>query len=394
MADHVLGTQRLVGEAHVHHGRRVPLGGAQVDQPPLGQQVDAAPVGERELLDILAHGAPLDGQRRQRRDVDLDVEMARVADDGAVLHGLEVLLAQDVDVARGGDEQARHLGGLGHRHDAEAVHDRLEGAQRVDLEHDDVGAVALETHGQTAPAPAVAGHADDAAGDEDVGGPDHAVERALAGAVAVVEHVLGVGVVDGHDREHEAALGLERLEADDTGGRLLGAADDVRGHVRPLAVQHTDDVGAVVHGDVGPMVDAGVDVLVVGLVVLALDGVDTHAVFLDERGGDVVLGAERVGGTEHDVGAAGLERAHEVGRLAGDVQTGADAHALERLLLGEAFADGGQHGHLHVGPLDAQRSLRSETLVLDVVGRCAHGDPSFVQARVACTMPQAATGRP
>jgi hypothetical protein len=70
-----------------------------------------------------------------------------------------------------------------------------------------------------------------------------------------------------------------------------------------LAVQHADDVGAVVHGDVGPVVDAGVDVAVVGLVVLALDGVDAHAVLLDQGGGDRVLRAQRIGGAEHDVGA-------------------------------------------------------------------------------------------
>jgi hypothetical protein len=38
-------------------------------------------------------------------------------------------------------------------------------------------------------------------GDEDVGGPDDAVEGALSGAVAVVEQVLGPGLVDGDDRE-------------------------------------------------------------------------------------------------------------------------------------------------------------------------------------------------
>ena len=206
----------------------------------------------------------------------------------------------------------------------------------------DVGAVALHAHGQAAAAPAVAGDAHGAAGDEDVGGADDAVERALAGAVAVVEHVLGVGLVDGDDGEHEPALGLERLEADDAGGGLLGAADDVGRHVGPLAVQHADDVGAVVHGDVGPVVDAGVDVGVVGLVVLALDGVGADAVLLDQRRGDVVLRAERVAGAEHDVGAAGLERAHEVGRLGGDVQAGADAHARQRLLALEALADGGR----------------------------------------------------
>ena len=179
--------------------------------------------------------------------------------------------------------------------------------------------------------------------------------------------MLGVGVVDGDDGEHQAALGLQRLEADDAGGGLLGAADDVGGHVGALAVEHADDVGAVVHGDVGPVVDAGVDVRVVGLVVLALDGVDADAVVLDERGGDVVLRGQRVGGAEHDVGAAGGQRAHEVGGLGGDVQAGADADALERLLLLEALADGPEHGHVHVGPLDAQHALGGETDVLDVV---------------------------
>ena len=213
-----------------------------------------------------------------------------------------------VDVAGGGDEDARHLGRLGDRHDAEAVHDRLDRLERVDLEHDDVGAVALHAHRQAAAAPAVAGDADGRAGEQDVGRAHDAVERALTGAVAVVEHVLGVGLVDGHDREHEPALGLERLEADDPGGRLFGAADDVGRHVGTLAVQHADDVGAVVHGDVGTVVDAGVDVVVVGGVVLALDGVDAHAVVVDQRGGDVVLRAQRVGGAEHHVGAA-LRRA-------------------------------------------------------------------------------------
>ena len=56
-------------------------------------------------------------------------------------------------------------------------------------------------------------------------------------------------------------------------------------------MQHTDDVGTIVHGDVGSMVDAGVDVVVVGRVVLAFDGVGAHAVFLDQRGGHVVLRA-------------------------------------------------------------------------------------------------------
>ena len=57
----------------------------------------------------------------------------------------------------------------------------------------------LGAHGQAAAAPAVAGDDEVQAGQQDVGRPEDAVERALARAVAVVEEVLGLGVVDGDD---------------------------------------------------------------------------------------------------------------------------------------------------------------------------------------------------
>ena len=154
-----------------------------------------------------------------------------------------------------------------------------------------------------------------------------------------------------------------------------------------------DDVGAVVHGDVRPVVDAGVDVRVVRLVVLALDGVDAHAVLLHERRGHVVLRAQRIAGAQHHVGAAGDQRAHEVGGLGGDVQAGADAHALERLLLLEALADGAQDRHVHVGPLDAQHALGGEIDVFDVVV-VAQTEPHSLSDRGACTTPQAASLKP
>src|SRR6266550_1425164 len=46
----VLRAKRLVGEAHVHHGRRVPLGPRQVDQPALAKKVEASPVARAVLL--------------------------------------------------------------------------------------------------------------------------------------------------------------------------------------------------------------------------------------------------------------------------------------------------------------------------------------------------------
>ena len=79
----------------------------------------------------------------QLRHLDLVVEVADVADDGHVLHLLHVIDGDDVLVAGGGDEDvgaAHHvLDGL-HR---EAVHRRLQRADRVDFGHDDAGARAL-----------------------------------------------------------------------------------------------------------------------------------------------------------------------------------------------------------------------------------------------------------
>ena len=53
-------------------------------------------------------------------------------------------------------------------------------------------------------------------------------------------------------------------------------------------------VGAVVHGHVRLVVERRLDVLVVGVVVLALDGVDGDTVIAYQASGHIVLGGERV----------------------------------------------------------------------------------------------------
>ena len=260
-------------------------------------------------------------------------------------------------------------GGLAVGHDREAVHQRLEGADRVDLDDRDVRAVAVHPRGDPLADPAVAGDDDLAAGDEDVGRPQDAVERALAGAVAVVEEVLGLGLVDRHDREAERAVGGHRLEPDDAGRGLLGAGEDLGDLGRALAVEQRDEVAAVVHRDLRARVGDGVEVRVVRVAVLAAPGERRDPVLGDERRGDVVLGRERVRGGEHDLGATGLERPHQVGGLGRDVEAGADAQAVERPVALEALADEAQDGHLALGPFDPSDALGGEAEVGDVVGR-------------------------
>ena len=331
------------------------------------------------------------GELLERRDVDLDVEVAGVADDGAVLHRREVLAAQDFQVAgeRAEDVADRH--GLGHRHHAVAVHLGLERLERIDLGDDDVGAEPARAHRDAAAAPAVAGDDERRAREQEVRRADDAVDRGLPGAVAVVEEVLGERVVHRDDREAEDAVLRHRLEADDAGGGLLGGADDLGEQRLPLVggepfdplpdgrleiieaaerdhVDRADDIGAVIHRDVGLVRDRGADVLVVRLLVLALDREDLDAVVLHEMRGDIVLRRERVRGAERDVGAAGLERHHQVRRLGGDVEAGGDLPAGEGALLREARAHLAQHLHGALGPLGAAAPLLGEREVLDVVG--------------------------
>ena len=114
-----------------------------------------------------------------------------------------------------------------------------------------------------------------------------------------------------------------------------------------------------------------VEVRVVGVAILAPPGVDGDPVLGHERRGDVVLGRQRVARREDDLGAAGLERAHQVGGLGGDVQAGPDPQTVERPLALEALADQAQDGHLALGPLDPADALGGEAEVGDVVGRAA-----------------------
>ena len=187
----------------------------------------------------------------------------------------------------------------------------------------------------------------------------------MAGAVAVVEEVLGHGVVDRDDREVQGAVGSHGAQADHAGGGFFGAADHVRQQVAALLVQRADQVGAIVHGHVRFVVQGGVHVLVIGDVVLALDGKDRDLVVGDQRGGHIVLGGERVGGGQHHIRAASLQGLHQVGGLGGDVQAGRDAQPFERLLFRKALADQAQDRHLALAHSICRRppsaSLRSLT---------------------------------
>ena len=236
-------------------------------------------------------------------------------------------------------------------------------------------AQAAGTHRHAATAPAVAGDDHLETGDQQVRGADDAVQRALPGAVAVVEEVLGHRVVHGHDGIGQDPLAGHAREADDAGGRFLRAADDAGKKIPLLRVQHRDQVGPVVHGQVRPAFERRQDVAVVSVVVLALDREHGDAVVLDQGGRDSVLGGERIAAAQPHLRASGGKGAGEVGGLGRHVKAGRQAQALEGLLAREALADGAHDRHLGVGPIDAGAPFRGQGDVLDVTCDLGHGPP-------------------
>ena len=88
--EQVFDRERLISEAHVHHGGGVTFGGGQVDQAALTEQVYLATVANGIFVHKRAGGALGAGNAFERSYVDFDVEVARVADHRAVFHLVEV----------------------------------------------------------------------------------------------------------------------------------------------------------------------------------------------------------------------------------------------------------------------------------------------------------------
>ena len=114
------------------------------------------------------------------------------------------------------------------RHDQVAVHQRLDRADRIDLDHRRPARPCRAfASAMPRPDPAIAGDHDLAPGEQDVGRAQDAVDGRLPGAVAVVEEVLGLRLVDRHDRVAQRSVGGHGAQSDDASGCLLGTGDHV-----------------------------------------------------------------------------------------------------------------------------------------------------------------------
>lgn len=101
--------QDLVGEGVGHDEGGVAHGTAQVHQPALCQQDDVVARLEEVAVHLWLDVHLLHAVLVQPLDVNLDVKVANVADNGVVPHGHEVFAGDDVTAASGGDEDGGAL---------------------------------------------------------------------------------------------------------------------------------------------------------------------------------------------------------------------------------------------------------------------------------------------
>ena len=320
-----------------------------------------------------------------------------------------MLQRDDVAVARAGHEDIAFAESAFDGLHLEALHRRLQGADRVDLGHDNARSVRTHRSGAPLAHVAVAAHDHHLAGDHHVGRTLDAVGQRLAAAVEVVEFRLGAGVIDVDGRNEQFARFLHLVEPVYARSGLLADALPFGHRAVPFILvlgkhllQRVDNhllfigggfvierrsvvlgfealvnqkrrIAAVVHDQLRAFAARkrqrhGRTPPVFGQR-LALPCENGNA-RLGNRGGGMVLRREDVARTPAHVGAQFHEGLDQHGGLDGHMQRTHDAHAFQRLLRTVLAAHGHQSGHFVLGDLDLFASPPGQRHVGYLVGHC------------------------
>ena len=347
-------------------------GAAQVDQSALGQHDHGPPIGEDELVDLGLDGDTLDlVVVDQVGDIDFGVEVSDVADDGFVLHPLEVGSRDDAAATGGGDEDITAGDDVVHRRHLVTLHGCLQGADRVDFGDHHASPEALHGMGTSLADVSVAADDHDLAGDHDVGGPLDSVSQRLATAVEVVELALGDRVVDVDRRDAESTFLVHLVQTVHSRGGLLGQPLDLLQVFGGLVVDHRGQITAVVEDHVqrAAIVPSQrlLDTPVEFLFAHPFPREDRH-VGGGNRGGSVILGGEDIAAGPLHLGSQCRQGFDQDGRLDCHVQATGDPGAGQRLRCTIFLAQSHQARHLVFGQFDLESTPFGQRHVGDLVG--------------------------
>lgn len=246
---HDLG-QDLVGERTRHDKGRVTGCTAKVDKTAFGEEDDVTAILHEVAVDLWFNILDGFGIGFQPGDVDFNVEVTDIANNGVVLHDFEMFACEDISAAGRRDEDLADWGCLLHGGHLIARDGCLECVDGIDLGDDDASAHAVKSLSATLADVTEAGDDSDFAGDHDVCCALDAVDERLSAAVEIVKFGLGNGVVD-VDGGYEELLVLEQsVQMVNASGCLLRDTVAVLEHIRVFVVNESCQVPTVVEDQI------------------------------------------------------------------------------------------------------------------------------------------------
>ena len=385
--------QDLVGERARHDERRVTGGTAKVDQTTLRQEDDVAAVGHQVTVNLGLDVLDALGVGLEPGNVDFNVEVTDVADNGVVAHHLKVRTAQDVTAAGGGDKDLTQRSSVLHGGDLVAVDGGLESLDGIDLSNEDTGTHAAESIGTTLANVTVTSNDTHLASNHDIGGTLDPVNERLPAPVQVVELGLGNGVVDVDGGHGQLVLLEHTVQVVDTGGGLLGETVATLELLGELGVDQGSQVTTVVQDEVELLailesLELLLQAPVVLLLRLALPGKDGDTGSSNRRR-SVVLSGEDVAASPGDLSTQRSESLNEDSSLDGcnpsasffllpkerigrtHVQATGNTGTLEGLFCTVLATDSHETRHFNLGQLNLPTTESGQGLVM--LGTMASG---------------------
>lgn len=139
----------LVGERARHDERGVASGASKVDKTALGEEDNVTTVGHGEAVNLGLDVDSLLGIGLEPGNVDLDIKVSDVANNGILGHHLKVLADDNITVTSGGNKDVRTRGGIFHSSNFVTRHRRLERVDGINLSYENASTIRAEGLGAT-----------------------------------------------------------------------------------------------------------------------------------------------------------------------------------------------------------------------------------------------------
>jgi len=365
-------SQDLVGERAGHHEGRVTSGTTQVDQSTLSQQDDVTTV-QQVSVDLRLDVDNRLGVGLQPSNVNLNVEVTNVTNNGVLWHLGEVSTSDDVTATGGGDEDLTNGSNILHGSNLVTRDSSLQSVDWVNLGDNNSGTHTSQGHGTTLTNITETSDNGNLTGNHNIGGSLDTVDEGLSTSVQVVELGLGDRVVDVDGWNLQDTVLQHLVQVVNTGGGLLGQTETTLQHLWVLLVNQSGQVSTVVQDQVQllavleskQLLLNTPQVLFLGLT-LPSENWNTSS---GNGSGGVVLGGENVTGRPGNLGTQSNQGLDQHSGLDGHVQTSSDSSTLQRLRRSVLLSDVHQTWHFVLGQLDVLSAESGEGDVGDFVVR-------------------------